>query len=316
MVINHGGISGGKDSTALLLWMVHESGYPLESLDFTFSDTGNEAPETYAFVQMLSDRVHPIQTIKPPLDFYELAKYRKRFPSPLIRFCTQELKMKPSKAHIDALTAAGHTVINHTGVRATESADRAKMQEREVPWLSYFGVEEYRPLLRWTLEDVWAIHKKYDIPRNALYDKGCVRVGCLPCIMSQKKELINIALRMPERFNLIRQAEINSSEGRSRGVSTFFYPRMVPLRYRGTVVSDPGSEKEISASPLAPDALPFDPADFPAQVTLRKAEGERAVALIDDVIRWAIAGIGETETLDFDDLDEPPTCDSRSGLCE
>jgi hypothetical protein len=45
MLINHCGCSGGKDSTALLLWMVHESGYHLESIRPTFCDTGN-ADET------------------------------------------------------------------------------------------------------------------------------------------------------------------------------------------------------------------------------------------------------------------------------
>lgn len=38
MNINHIGLSGGKDSTALLGWALHESGYPRESLRFSFCD--------------------------------------------------------------------------------------------------------------------------------------------------------------------------------------------------------------------------------------------------------------------------------------
>lgn len=281
MHINYIGISGGKDSTALLLWAVHESGYPRESLRVTFCDTGNEAEETYEYVRMLSETVHPVHWIKPPLDFYELAEKRGRFPSPKVRFCTQELKMKPTKADIDALLAAGHTVLAHSGVRAAESADRARMEEREPAWLSYFGVETYRPLLRWSLADVWAIHDRYGVPRNPLYAMGCSRVGCVPCIMSRKSELLNIARRMPGRIDLIRRRERTAGEH----YTTFFGRKMVPLRYR--------------------------------TCTVTTARGERiAVASVDDVVRWAEADAFATIPMDFEDLEEPPTCDSRSGLCE
>ena len=315
-IINHGGVSGGKDSTALLLWMVHESGYPLESLDFTFSDTGNEAPETYDYVKMLSSRVHPIKTLTPPLDYYALAAQRQRFPSPKARFCTTELKMLPSKAHMDALIAEGFTVINHSGVRASESADRAKLEAHEPAWLSYFGCPGFRPLLRWTLADVWAIHAKYGIPRNPLYDMGCKRVGCLPCIMSRKEEILNIAVNMPERFDMIREQEKRVGERRGDGMSTFFARDKVPLRFRDKIITTTPKSKEVAATPLDENSLDFDPSEFPSKVTIKTGGVKMAVATIDAVSRWAQAGVGDTEELDFDDLDEPPTCDSRSGLCE
>ena len=105
--INHFGLSGGKDSTALMLWAVYESGYAPETLRFTACDTGNEAEETYEYIKMLNCKVYPITVLKPPLDFYQLAEKRGRFPSTTARFCTQELKMKPTKAYIDALIQEG-----------------------------------------------------------------------------------------------------------------------------------------------------------------------------------------------------------------
>ena len=285
-IINHGGVSGGKDSAALMLWMVHESGYDPETLRFSMTDTGNEAPETYEYIQLLHCKVHPITIIKPPLDFYELAKKKGRFPSSQARFCTQELKMKPTKAYLDGLMAEGYTVINHSGVRASESADRAKLEEREPAWLSFFGCESYRPLLRWTLADVWAIHARYGIPPNPLYAKGCSRVGCLPCVMSRKSEIALYARQFPERIDRIR-AEEEAAKANVRGGSTFFPPAMVPVRYRtGSVYQN-------------------------------KAGQGIKLTMIDDVVRWAEEGTSAiTGRLDFDDLDEPPTCDSRSGLCE
>ena len=285
-IINHFGISGGKDSTSLLLWAVHESGYDPATIRATMTDTGNEAPETYEYIQLLHCKVHPIHIIKPPLDFYELAAKKGRFPSSKARFCTQELKMKPTKAYLEGLMAEGYTVINHSGVRASESADRAKLEEREPAWLSYFGCESYRPLLRWSLADVWAIHARYGIPPNPLYAKGCTRVGCLPCVMSRKSEIATIARQFPERIDRIRDDEETAKSNR-RGGSTFFPPSMVPVRYST------------------------------GQVYQNKAGQGIKLTMIDDVVRWAKEGTSAiTGALDFDDLDEPPTCDSRSGLCE
>jgi 3'-phosphoadenosine 5'-phosphosulfate sulfotransferase (PAPS reductase)/FAD synthetase len=120
-VIHHLGVSGGKDSTALLLWAVHESGLPIESLNVTFADTGNESQITLDYVAMLSEKVHPITTLHPERDFYALAKHKHRFPSPRARFCTTELKMKPSRDHVWALRDSGQRVTMLSGVRAAEA---------------------------------------------------------------------------------------------------------------------------------------------------------------------------------------------------
>ena len=52
--VNYCGLSGGKDSTATALWLIHESGLPRETIRFTFCDTVNEHVYTYAHVMMLS----------------------------------------------------------------------------------------------------------------------------------------------------------------------------------------------------------------------------------------------------------------------
>lgn len=194
--------------------------------------------------------------------------------------------MVPTKAYLDGLMAEGYTVINHSGVRASESQDRAKLEEREPAWLSYFGCESYRPLLRWTLADVWAIHARHGIPPNPLYAKGCTRVGCLPCVMSRKAEIAVIARQFPDRIDRIR-AEEEAAQGNVRGGATFFTPKMIPVRYRT------------------------------GEVYENKHGALIKLTMIDDVVRWATEGTSAiTGSLDFDDLDEPPTCDSRSGLCE
>ena len=147
----------------------------------------------------------PVVTLKPERDFYAMAKWKKRFPSRKARFCTQYLKVIPSREDITALIRADHEVIVHSGVRAGESADRAKLIERGFD--DMFGCVVNRPLLRWTLADVIALHQKYDVPLNPLYGLGFTRVGCFPCINSRKREIKLISIHFPERIDMLERAE-------------------------------------------------------------------------------------------------------------
>lgn len=183
MTINYCGLSGGKDSSATALWLIHESGVPRESIRFTFCDTGNENQLTYEHVALLSERFQAwgcaaVVTLKPERDFLALAKWKKRFPSRKARFCTQFLKVIPTREDVTALIRADHDVIVHSGVRAGESADRAKLVERGFD--DMFGCVVNRPLLHKTLADVIAMHERYGVPLNPLYSKGFTRVGCFP----------------------------------------------------------------------------------------------------------------------------------------
>lgn len=227
--INHLGISGGKDSTALLLWAVYESGYPLDSIVASFCDTGNEHQWTYDHIKLLDATVHPIQIIKPPLDFWELAHKKQRFPARKARFCTQELKMKPTQAFVQGLSGDG-AVLLHSGVRASESNERAKLSEHD--WDSYMALPVYRPLLRWSLQDVWEIHERYGVPKNKLYETGMHRVGCFPCINSNKAEIRLIAEKFPDRIAFISNFERTGFSNRKVGFRSFFHSKTVTSPFR------------------------------------------------------------------------------------
>lgn len=281
MLINHIGISGGKDSTALLLWAVHESGYDRASLRVSFCDTGNELAQTYDHVRLLSERVHPVEWLTPQRDFYALAEHKHRFPSVKARFCTTDLKMEPSRRYVYGLLDEGHEVLLHTGVRLGEKRMFGDIKEREFD--AWYGLPIYRPLFSWSLDDVWAIHERYDIPRNPLYAMGMKRVGCAPCIMSSKKEIHRMSKLFPERIDRIREAE-NAAAARGH-VATFFANDKVPECQRT------GGEFH------AKNGKVFQ------------------IATIDDVVRWSRTSRGGLQgELDFED--ELTTCAQRSGLCE
>lgn len=229
MLINHIGVSGGKDSTALLLWAVHESGYDHNSLDVTCSDTEWENRVTIDYIRMLSETVWPIRILKPPLGFFELAKKKKRFPSAKARFCTDELKIKPMTEYINTLFAQGNTVRLHSGVRAGESDQRAKMLEREFDGNSL--CEIYRPMLHKDMEWVWGMHKKYGVTPNPLYAMGQKRVGCKLCVMNRKDGIRSVADHTPEAIDDIERAEIELTEFHGSPKS-FFHASCVPRRFR------------------------------------------------------------------------------------
>jgi 3'-phosphoadenosine 5'-phosphosulfate sulfotransferase (PAPS reductase)/FAD synthetase len=290
-IINLIGVSGGKDSTALLLWALHESGYDRSSLRVTFCDTGNEHEFTYAHIERLRAYAAQfgvvIETIKGPLDYFELALKKHRFPGAKSRFCTEELKIIPTQDWVAARVQEGFEVLSHSGVRAEEARpgskyDRASLTEYDLN--GYLLCRVRRPLLAWSLDDVKAIHRRHGIPLNPLYEAGAKRVGCWPCIMCRKEEIRLIALKFPERIEQIRihEEKMQTVNGR---YSTFFPFDKTPPRFR----SRPYTAKDGR---------------------------EMMVPTIDDVVRWALTGKNARGAWDDQGelFDSPHAC--SSGFCE
>ncbi len=305
MKINLIGLSGGKDSTALLGWAIHESGYPRESIVATFSDTENEYDEVYEQIEKLDKYcvehgVKPIVRLRAagkwtesehPL-FLALAIWKNRFPSAKARFCTDFLKIRPTKAYITELQKAGHEVITHSGVRASESVERSMMKE----WSDdMFGCQQRRPLLQWSISDVWNAHRKWGLPINQLYMDGWKRVGCRLCIMSNKNDVRRTVVKRPWVIELYSKWELIVGKScRSKGsvadYSTWFHRKTVPLAQRSRVVDT--------------------------------KQGPMKVATMDDVARWSTTSRGgvqqladfmlEEEKFDVDDAHGP----CKSGMCE
>jgi len=286
--INYCGLSGGKDSTATALWLIHESGVPRESIRFTFCNTHNEHRFTYEHIDLLSQRFQEwgcakVEPLEPERGFYELAKWKGRFPSRKARFCTQFLKVIPTREDVTRLIREDHEVIVHSGVRASESADRAKLIERGFD--DMFGCIVNRPLLHWTYEDVLAIHKKYDVPLNPLYSYGARRVGCFPCINSNKAEIKLISIHFPERIDEIREQE-KSGWGKTNRFNSFFSANVMPDRFKSLTYTN------------------------------RKGKTLK-VGTIDDVVRWSHSRKGAIEDQPhlFDD-DASLVCPAGRGMCE
>jgi 3'-phosphoadenosine 5'-phosphosulfate sulfotransferase (PAPS reductase)/FAD synthetase len=152
------------------------------------------------------------------IPFLDLCLWKGRFPSTKARFCSEELKREVILYQVQfPLLEQGYQVISWQGVRADESPERANLPESD----AIGGVTNYRPILQWTVEDVFAMHDKYGIAPNPLYKQGMGRVGCV-CIHARKAELAEISNRYPLEITRIEEWEWQVSQSSKRGKSTFF----------------------------------------------------------------------------------------------
>lgn len=135
-------------------------------------------------------------------------KAKPGWPSPSCRYCTSHCKVDPiSKVTRGEFPASvGVRVLAVTGERREESRHRAKLQEIEHDDRLSAGtrvVTKYRPILDYTLEQVWRHISDSGIPRHVAYDLGNERLSCALCIMATEDDLRRGAEARPdlaERF--------------------------------------------------------------------------------------------------------------------
>lgn len=211
--------SGGKDSTALILWAREN----LKDFDTVFCDTGWEHQKTYEYIEYINQTLLDGKLITLKSDKYDgfedLSIKKGRVASVKARFCTVELKIKPILNFIKQF----ENIVLFNGIRADESKSRSAM-----PVCNYdatFNCLVIRPILYWTAEECFAKMKGYNIKPNPLYLEGSKRVGCYPCIMSNLSELKAITNYNPETWDKIKQLEMKV--GRS-----FFTPNIMPERFQ------------------------------------------------------------------------------------
>lgn len=213
--------SGGKDSTALLLW-AKERGLTFTAV---FCDTGWEHPLTMAYIEEINQKVLGgglvILRSVQYAGMEALVAMKGRVPSAKARFCTEHLKIKPM---VTWLATQEVEVTVYQGIRADESTSRGLLPLRE--WSSVYDAWVERPLLRWTAQDCFAVIKKHGLEPNPLYRLGAGRVGCFPCVMVNHSEMKRVSLTLPEVWDRAEVLE-RAAKGRS-----FFPPNYIPTRFQ------------------------------------------------------------------------------------
>lgn len=122
--------------------------------------------------------------------------------TPAMRFCTSELKTHVITAELKR-RFPGEVVINVTGVRADESAARAKQPVASFDKDGHFLT--WRPILHWNVDEVFAAIDGNGLhPHPAYRMFGMSRVSCRFCIMSNLADL-TAASAQPEAHDLYRR---------------------------------------------------------------------------------------------------------------
>lgn len=106
-------LSGGKDSTALALYMRDR----VPNMEYVFCDTGKELEETYLYLQRVEAYLGKrIVYLNPRAGFdHWLEVFGGYLPSPQMRWCTKMLKLRPFEEYV-----GDDPIISYVGIRADE----------------------------------------------------------------------------------------------------------------------------------------------------------------------------------------------------
>ena len=182
------GISGGKDSSALAVYLRGK----VPDMEYFFCDTGAELPETYEYLTRLEVLLgKPIARLNAERGFdHWFEVFRGALPSPQMRWCTKNMKIKPIEAWIGDAPAVSYVAIrsdeaNRKGYIST----KPNIQSR-FPFVED-GVDR---------DGVMRILEDAGIGLPSYYEWR-TRSGCYFCFYQRKAEWIGLADRHPELFD-------------------------------------------------------------------------------------------------------------------
>jgi 3'-phosphoadenosine 5'-phosphosulfate sulfotransferase (PAPS reductase)/FAD synthetase len=189
------GISGGKDSAALAIYL--KDVRKLQHVEYFFSDTGKELPEVYDFLDRmeayLGQEIVRIGANKTFEHFLKL--YGNFLPSPRQRWCTRELKIKPFEKWIGDVPA-----ISYVAIRADEPAREGYISTKP-------NIQAVLPFREdgITKADVFRIlEESVGVPS---YYSWRSRSGCYFCFFQQRGEWQNLKRVHPELFEAAKEFE-------------------------------------------------------------------------------------------------------------
>ena len=196
------GISGGKDSGALAIYI--RDNYPEihEKVEYFFTDTGAELQEVYDFLDQLEAYLgKEIERLSSERDFEHWLKIHNDYlPSPRQRWCTRMMKIKPFEDFVgDA------KVVTYIGIRADENREGYVSQKENIHAVFPF-VED--GLVR---SDIFKIlEDSVGIPA---YYEWRSRSGCYFCFFQRQDEWLGLKNKHPDLFEKAKQIEKKSGQG-------------------------------------------------------------------------------------------------------
>lgn len=197
------GLSGGKDSTALAVFMRQQR--PELEIEYFFCDTHKELPETEEYLDRIEARLGiTITRLEAERGFdHWLDVYGGTLPSPKMRWCTKQMKILPLEKFI-----GDDEAISYIGIRADENRDGYISTKPNIK--PVFPFKEHGLVKA----DIYRLLEDSGIGLPDYY-RWRSRSGCFFCFFQRKYEWVKLAEEHPDLFEEAVRYEQEHADGRT-----------------------------------------------------------------------------------------------------
>ena len=192
------GFSGGKDSI-VTYDLVKKSGIKhIAVFNYAFEDP--------AVVQFIKQNYPDVIISRKPKSYFQLIRERKMLPTQWVRFCCDYFKENSSNATIvgvrrsESYKRATRKTFQASSkfIKSHKDFDIFSIECREV----YPGEIQLKPIVKWSIEDVWHYINENHLPYPSLYDEGMKRCGCMLCPLASLKANLFYFKKYPNLINV------------------------------------------------------------------------------------------------------------------
>ncbi|MDE0186526.1 MAG: phosphoadenosine phosphosulfate reductase family protein [Candidatus Poribacteria bacterium] len=191
------GLSGGKDSSALAVYMRDK----VPDMEYAFCDTGKELPETYEFLDRLEAFLgKKVERLNAEREFdHWLSVFGGLLPSAQVRWCTRLLKIKPFEEFV-----GDDLAYNYVAIRADED----RVGYKPLKTVALRNIEPKYPFKEdgITETDVYRILEESGLGLPEYY-KWRTRSGCYFCFYQRKAEWVGLMENHSDLFELAKGYE-------------------------------------------------------------------------------------------------------------
>ena len=191
-------LSGGKDSTALAVWM-RDNRREIE-VEYVFCDTHKELPETYDYLTRIEGYLgKPVTHLSSGLGErgfdHWLKVWGNYLPAPSMRWCTKKLKIEAFEEHV-----GDNPTCLYIGIRADERREGYISTKPNITPVYPFKEAGIRR------EDVFRILDESGIGLPEYYTWRS-RSGCYFCFFQRRSEWVGLRENHPDLFQLAKAYE-------------------------------------------------------------------------------------------------------------
>lgn len=189
--------SGGKDSTAVVQWLMDND----LLAGIVTIDTGMSTPDWRPFIEKSCQQWGQIPEVYKTTANYDDLVLKYGFPGPakhgmFMNYLKGRAIRQFKKVHPGAVLASG--------VRSAESQRRFRNTKE---WGLFEGVRVWAPLYNWETWRVWEFFKSRGHRRSPAYETLCMSGDCLCGAYATKLERAAIKAFYPETFERIERLE-------------------------------------------------------------------------------------------------------------